>query len=457
MLTRFVQIGILWLNLSWALCNIDLTLGKCDTQLSVLDFFVLLQWNCTGLMPNTTFRVEIKMQNEYPSESWRTVAQCDKISSLSCDLSREITEITLHHVRLGVEEWHGHVHWMCNLSYDPTNWPDLGAFSAPSLSLRVEDRGRDVWTPHIVVEVKFPCAPEVLCQVDSEGCCSVLFILSDISAVTVTLFNRQRPTERETRTGSVSYEDEDKEFSVEFGGLVPGQEYCVVATFRSSATSQPVCQQLNTLPVDLRPILLGTALSVCFFIPLVVAYLKRRKTHTSEYRLPRSLAGLLEPASGLPVPVVAAGVLSAKDSPSIISLCSCDFQPTATQLPAPSPGQHQYYSSAFPKHPPWDARGSGSGGSVPEGLEVPQTPLFRKGSWDSEVQTDRGPQHGEGFTSLLDGVGIPLSSLRLGMGEEGDWVYLHEGLMVQSGCEISTRKDEVDMYHGEMEGVGDIS
>ncbi|XP_041925834.1 uncharacterized protein LOC121689784 isoform X2 [Alosa sapidissima] len=338
MLTRFVQIGILWLNLSWALCNIDLTLGKCDTQLSVLDFFVLLQWNCTGLMPNTTFRVEIKMQNEYPSESWRTVAQCDKISSLSCDLSREITEITLHHVRLGVEEWHGHVHWMCNLSYDPTNWPDLGAFSAPSLSLRVEDRGRDVWTPHIVVEVKFPCAPEVLCQVDSEGCCSVLFILSDISAVTVTLFNRQRPTERETRTGSVSYEDEDKEFSVEFGGLVPGQEYCVVATFRSSATSQPVCQQLNTLPVDLRPILLGTALSVCFFIPLVVAYLKRRKTHTSEYRLPRSLVSLS------PRPAF----------PSLLWLLACCLPRTAppsspsaavTSSPPPPSSQHPAQAS----------------------------------------------------------------------------------------------------------------
>ena len=64
--------------------------------------------------------------------------------------------------------------------------------------MQVEDLGGSILTPHIGVEVKFPCAPEALRMDGYRGrrCCPVTLFLDD-NVVTVTLFNKQWLTERQ--------------------------------------------------------------------------------------------------------------------------------------------------------------------------------------------------------------------------------------------------------------------
>lgn len=178
-------------------------------------------------------------------------------------------------------------------------------------------------------------------------------------------------------------------------------------------------------------------------------------------------AGLKDHLSSSPIPVMALGILSAEDSPSVISLCSCDpppnpdpdpdSDPTITELLSPSPGQHQYFSSPFLEPPTWAAPINSGGGSVTQDPKVPQFALFGQGGcWDSELQTDCGTLPGERLTFVMESLRVPLSSLILGMGEEMDCGYLQEGEMVQSGCETATCKGRVELYHSDMEGVGGI-
>ncbi|KAL2079274.1 hypothetical protein ACEWY4_025018 [Coilia grayii] len=398
----------------WTLTNADS--APCDVRLRSLDFFGVLEWNCSGLLPNVTFTVKIRRQGR--NEHWHNVEQCVGISSGSCNLSREITDFT-DYVQLGVEEQPGHIRWakirQCYLQGD-----------APSLEMRVVKTEGGSGRSQIGVNVTFPCAPKALEHFaewnNGQSCCPITKFLDNIN-VRVTLFNKQQLMDRQTRLGSVIDGNID-EFT--FGGVLPGQEYCAVANFTRSAASQPVCRQLDPRP-----------------------------------------EGLLEPVSVCPVLGEGSVRLSADDdTPSLISLCSCDLSQPVTQLPPPcSPlhqyqaqyqdQDHQYYSNPLTELPVRDTTHSDSGGLVQEGPEVPLAPLFLdQGSEGMAVQMDGAPQLWEGFTYLADNPGIPLSSLRLGLGELDEGLYLNEELMEQSGCMVSTWMEDDETYHSETVGGG---
>ncbi|XP_056124520.1 uncharacterized protein si:dkeyp-75h12.7 [Rhinichthys klamathensis goyatoka] len=112
---------------------------------------------------------------------------------------------------------------------------------------------------------------------------------------TVTLYDKQNLSDRQTRTVAVLKESQSL-LKVEFGFLLPGRVYCAVANFTaegvlaSSPTSLPQCVYI---PANTESLIAMIVCAVLIALGLVI-FLLWRHCASSERPLPRSLALLLD-------------------------------------------------------------------------------------------------------------------------------------------------------------------
>ncbi|XP_077083385.1 uncharacterized protein LOC143736587 [Siphateles boraxobius] len=144
------------------------------------------------------------------------------------------------------------------------------------------------------VTVNFPCLPSEICTTydynEEEKEMACLCPINDFKNIlaTVTLYNKQKLSDRQTRTAEVI---EENPLKVEFGFLLPGQMYCAVANFTaegvlaSSPTSLPQCVYI---PANTESLIAMIVCAVLIALGLVI-FLLWRYCAPSERPLPRSL------------------------------------------------------------------------------------------------------------------------------------------------------------------------
>ncbi|XDV18560.1 hypothetical protein PO909_024221 [Leuciscus waleckii] len=170
--------------------------------------------------------------------------------------------------------------------------PASATFSPPNIIISMDNGS--LW-----VTVHFPCRPSKICtsedyyEEEKEMACLCPINYHKNLLATVTLYNKENLSDRQTRTAEVMDEDPLK---VEFGFLLPGQVYCAVANFTaegvlaSSPTSLPQCVYI---PANTESLIVTIVCAVLVALGLVI-FLLWRHCASSERPLPRSLALLLE-------------------------------------------------------------------------------------------------------------------------------------------------------------------
>ncbi|XP_028330882.1 uncharacterized protein LOC114480698 [Gouania willdenowi] len=196
-------------------------------------------------------------------------------------------------VRLGVHPDTTSTVWMKPVKFDYSDF----TFSPPSISVSLREE-------RLVVQVHFPCAANRRCS--TKLCCPISQLIDPWT--TVTMNSDVNMTSQQSRTvwthDVVSY--------VEFSGLSPGQNYCVVANFSfptfsmaASPKSDPQCiRTTDANQSELQSqLLLGigsTFLFLFLFLFLVVFLLKQRSKTTKSRSAPVPVP---LPPSLVPVPV----------------------------------------------------------------------------------------------------------------------------------------------------------
>ncbi|XP_066537476.1 uncharacterized protein si:dkeyp-75h12.7 [Hoplias malabaricus] len=267
-----------------ALCVLCLMLKvgpchSCALRVRTLDLGCHLQWTCPDdvLKSSTTFTVQTKTQGE----EWQNVSECFQTSTYSCDVSQAFTDFVLYkHIRLGLNHKPGDTQWKTTLC-DPLKDSDA-RFSPPTVSVSLKEKGLDV-------EVTFPCAPSVYCDsVEEEdnkvavNCCPLAQFIK-LNA-TVTLYNKHNAAD----TQSFSEVVHENWLRHDFGFLMEGQEYCIVAKFASSLLSEPQCVYIPFSGRLYLAVLCGVAIAFL----LIGMILLWKWWASSDSRLPKSLMSL---------------------------------------------------------------------------------------------------------------------------------------------------------------------
>ncbi|KAA0723164.1 hypothetical protein E1301_Tti005283 [Triplophysa tibetana] len=167
-----------------------------------------------------------------------------------------------------------------------------GTFSPPSINISIENGS--LW-----VTVNFPCAPSVSCglageeseeEVDTLCPCFVSEFVQ--LTLTIVLYNKHKPSHKQIRSAQVM---DKKQFREEFGFVLSGQVYCVVANFTSEfkASSLPSPPQCISIPAKIETHAIVIVCAVLIVLGLVILLLWRQCS-SSERLLPKSLALLYD-------------------------------------------------------------------------------------------------------------------------------------------------------------------
>ncbi|KAJ8390332.1 hypothetical protein AAFF_G00109010 [Aldrovandia affinis] len=229
----------------------------------------LLQWDCSAQTPNTTFTVQRRTQGDH---QWKEVAQCVRLTSRSCDISKAFADFDLYNwIRLGQEESLGFVWWSSPSMFDPLKET---VYSPPTLSLSLQG-------PNLTVNATFPCSPIRACA--PKDCCPVSVLFR--CCITLTLYSEHHPSKWQTHEQCGMAET----VSHEFRGLALGHRYCAMANFTSSPASSPRCVSLPSRAAVQKPLWMTGA--VCFMLLVIVPVLcfLRQRWVTAETHLPRAL------------------------------------------------------------------------------------------------------------------------------------------------------------------------
>ncbi|XP_056599657.1 uncharacterized protein si:dkeyp-75h12.7 isoform X2 [Triplophysa dalaica] len=260
-------------------------LSVCDVRVRIVDFGCHLDWECPDDTPNTTYTVQRKENGQ-----WKEVSDCIQISRHSCDLSNVFTNLNSYNfIRLRSE---GLQFWMSETQLCDAMNDGNATFSPPSINVSIENGS--LW-----VTVNFPCAPSVSCRyLDEESeeevdklCPCLVSEFIELS-VTVVLYNKHKPSNKQIRYAEVM---ETKQFREEFGFVLSGQVYCVVANFTSefeasSLSSPPQC---ISIPAKIETLAIVIVCAVLIVLGLVFLLLWRQCS-SPERPLPKSLALLYD-------------------------------------------------------------------------------------------------------------------------------------------------------------------
>ncbi|XP_013880983.1 uncharacterized protein si:dkeyp-75h12.7 [Austrofundulus limnaeus] len=233
----------------------------CYTAVKSLDLGCLLRWDCPHASPNITYTVQTKTQGD----PWQDVPWCVWISSNTCDVSQVFYNFELYNmIRLGVHLGPGSTVWIKPHKFDYSDF----TFSPPSISVSLND------DDSLSVKVQFPCAANRRCS--REVCCPISQMIDPWT--TVTISNQLNRSDHQSRTVWT----QEVASIVEFSGLSPGQNYCVVANFSfptfsmaASPQSASKCVETVTKPGMLPMLCLGIGLSFLFLFLLVIMFLRQ--------------------------------------------------------------------------------------------------------------------------------------------------------------------------------------
>ncbi|XP_029522496.1 uncharacterized protein LOC115133423 [Oncorhynchus nerka] len=406
----------------------------CTTRLYSLNFNCVLQWDCPQANATTTYTVQTKTQGDL----WQDVESCVRFSSQLCDLSEAFSNFEVYNmIRLGLHQGPGSPVWTENLGFGVRDFN----FSSPSVLVSLSGE-------RLGVEVHLPCSSKREC-LPLQSCCPLSKFID--LRVTVTVYDRQNPSDYKTHIGLV----QTMVYGAEFSNLVPGHDYCVVANFStslatfpqaSSPPSDPSCVHHAGPGLGLQPVLLGIGVCAVLFSPLLALalyLLKQKRDVPHVNRLPKSLASLQAFLQDLPEspsdPVEPSDIVD--DHLSILSsFSSC----VCTDAQAPSLG-NGYNSNPFLSdyrsgNMHWNTErmeldlNSGSTislpcSTVPIGLHMIQC------SFDSPRQPHPGPNvpvlpypGSLSLSEAVEGQVVPLCSVRFGRVSEGDGGENLEGL-----------------------------
>ncbi|KAG1944526.1 hypothetical protein F2P79_014177 [Pimephales promelas] len=158
-------------------------------------------------------------------------------------------------------------------------------FSPPNINISMDNGS-------LQVTVNFPRLPSKICSdydEEEEMACPINEFKKLLA--TVTLYDKQNLSDRQTRTGEVMREGTHK---VEFGFLLPGRVYCAVANFTAEgvlASSPASLPQCVYIPANTESLIAIAMIVSAVLIALgLMIFLLWRHCASSERPLPRSLA-----------------------------------------------------------------------------------------------------------------------------------------------------------------------
>ncbi|KAI7814631.1 uncharacterized protein si:dkeyp-75h12.7 isoform X2 [Triplophysa rosa] len=261
-------------------------LSVCDVRVRTVDFGCHLDWECPDATPHTTYTVQSKANGA----SWKKVSDCIQISRHNCDLSNVFTNLhSFNYIRLSSEGLHD---WMSEAQLCDAMNGGAATFSPPSINISTENGS--LW-----VTLNFPCAPSISCRFKGEEseeemdtlCPCHLSEFTTLS-VTVVLYNKHKPSDKQIRSAQVM---DEKPFREEFGFVLSGQVYCVVANFTSEfeASSLPSPPQCISIPAKIESLAVVIVCAVLIVLGLVFILLWRQCS-SPERPLPKSLALLYD-------------------------------------------------------------------------------------------------------------------------------------------------------------------
>ncbi|KAK7170727.1 hypothetical protein R3I94_000812 [Phoxinus phoxinus] len=262
--------------------NVETVLSVCDVRVRTINLGCHLEWNCPDANPKTTYIVQTKTHGT----SWENVSDCIQTFQQSCDLTRVFPNIhAYNYISLRSEDFPGLNE---SLLCDPLN-DSSATFSPPNIIISIDNGS--LW-----VTVHFPCLPSNICvdyyEEEEEMACLCPINNHKNLFATVTLYNKQNLSDRQTRTAAVV--EEENPLKVEFGFLVPGRVYCAVANFTAEgvlASSPASLPQCVYIPANTESLIAMIVCAVLIALGLVI-FLLRRHCASSERPLPRSLASL---------------------------------------------------------------------------------------------------------------------------------------------------------------------
>ncbi|XP_049924044.1 uncharacterized protein si:dkeyp-75h12.7 [Epinephelus moara] len=262
----------------------------CYTEVESLDLGCLLRWDCPRARSNTTYTVQTKTQGD----PWQDVPWCVWVSSRSCDVSQAFSNYELYNmIRLGVHHSPTSTVWMKPRKFDYSDF----TFSPPSVSASLKD-------DQLLVKVQFPCAANRRCSLGR--CCPITELIDPWT--TVTMYNKANHSEYQSRTVWT----QEVLSHVEFSGLAPGQNYCIVANFSfptfsmaASPKSAPQCVQTVSTSGPLPVLCLGIGLTSLLLVPLLTVFLRRpRQPAPTTENQPKTPVSIPDPVSLVPLPMV---------------------------------------------------------------------------------------------------------------------------------------------------------